>query len=470
MYIYIGVCVRFLQDVWMIPVPMAALLGWIPISLLLFYWLPIRVAILLIFIGGWAVLPNANYIPTSDAFPYWFLGLGIAGSYFLTKATIVGFCGLLGLLVFDRQGIRRMTLTFWDIPIILWCIAPAFSTIANHIGLLEGIRGEAYQLLAWGAPYLLGRIYFSDTGSLRLAAQAFVIAGLFYIPICLIEIKTGPKLYEHVYGYLPFQWIGARRYIGYRPIGFLEGGNQLGIWMGTSALIAVWLWAKQIVSRVLGIPITWVALSLFLTTLLCQSGGSILLLLGLLPFVFVSYRIFPRLLAVLLIIGILGFAGLRLANLFSLRTLVKQNAAAHAAASFLKKTGRGSFGWRLWQDEVNVNVVLHKPLLGYGEWDWWRHGHPRPWGLWLLAFGMYGGFGLATLELLQLTPVIRVVWSPLARSDIEFLNLRHALAAAILMTAIDNLLNSSMILPLLIVIGGMSVWESARRDVLVSVE
>ena len=454
----------------MIAFPAAVLLGWIPISLYFFYRFPIRIAILLVFVGGWAVLPNANYIPTSALFPYWFLGADIATNYFLTKATITGFCGLLCLLLFDSRSMQNIELTFWDIPMIMWCIVPLFSAIANPIPLSDGIRGTAYHVLAWGIPYLLGRIYFSDTDSLRLAAEAFVIAGLFYIPICLVEVKTGPRLYAHVYGYLPYQWIGAKRYIGYRPIGFLEGGNQLGIWMATAALIAVWLWAKQIVMRILGIPIAWVALSLFLTTLLCQSGGSILLLLGLLPFVFMSHKAFPRIITVVLIACILSFAGLRLANVISIRRLVKENAAAHFADDFLKKIGRESFGWRLWQDELHVNIALHKPLLGYGEWDWWRRGQLRPWGLWLLAFGIYGAFGLLALESLQLAPVIRVVWFPLARSDIEYLNLRHALAAAILMTASDNLLNSSMILPLLLIIGGMSTWESAGREVRVGIE
>jgi hypothetical protein len=450
--------------------PAVVLLGWIPVSLFFFYRYSIRTAILLVFIGGWAILPTANFTPSPDPFPYSIMGAGIAAQYFLTKATVTGFAGFLGWLLFDRSSIRKLSLTFWDIPMIMWCLVPLLSTIANPVPFSAGVRGEAYQLLAWGVPYLLGRIYFTDTDSLRLAAQAFVIAGLCYIPICLFEVKNGPKLYAHIYGYLPFQWIGARRYIGYRPVGFLENGNQLGIWMATSTLIAVWLWTKRIVSSIRGIPIAWVVISLFATTLLCQSGGSILLLLALLPFVFVSYRTFPRVMAVALIMGILLFAGLRLANVIHLRALVHQNFAAHYAAAFLKKIGRGSFGWRLWQDELHVNIALRKPLLGYGEWNWWRFGFLRPWGLWLLAFGMYGSFGLLALETLQLAPVIRVVWFPLTRSDIEYLNLRHALAAAILMTAIDNLLNSSMILPLLLVIGGMSTWKSAGKKVDVEVE
>jgi hypothetical protein len=78
---------------------------------------------------------------------------------------------------------------------------------------------------------------------------------------------------------------------------------------------------------------------------------------------------------------------------------------------------------------------------------------------------MYGILGLLALEALQLIAVVRVVWFPLARADIEDFNLRHAFVATILMSAIDNLLNSAMILPLLIVIGGMSTWESATTEV-----
>ena len=42
------------------------------------------------------------------------------------------------------------------------------------------------------------------------------------------------------------------------------------------------------------------------------------------------------------------------------------------------------------------------------------------------------------------------------RSDLPNIELRLALAAVLLMAAIDNLLNSGMILPLVLVIGGMS--------------
>jgi hypothetical protein len=147
---------------------------------------------------------------------------------------------------------------------------------------------------------------------------------------------------------------------------------------------------------------------------------------------------------------------LRLANIISLRSFVKHNAAANVGAQFLRNIGRGSFGWRLSQDEKYVGLALETPILGSGEWNWWEGGSSRPWSLWLLAFGMYGMVGLLALECLQLIPAIRVVFSPFPRPRADSFHLRYALAAVILMAATDNLLNGSMILPLLLLIGGVS--------------
>jgi hypothetical protein len=436
--------------------PSIAFAAWVPISLFLFRRNPIRVAILFNFIAGWALLPSAAYMATTAAFPYWILGTCLPSGHFFTKATVTSMTGLLGILLFDHKTLGRFHLSFWDLPMLAWCVVPLLSALANAQGLVTAVRSELYQILAWGVPYFVGRLYFERSDSLKLAAKAFVIAGLAYVPICLIEMITGPQLYAHLYGYQPYRWIGAQRYFGFRPIGFLEDGNQLGIWMATSALISIWLWRRQIADRVLGIQISWVSGGLFCVTLLCQSAGSIVLLLCLLPFVWFRKSDLPRVVIAIVFLMVLSFMALRLANVVSLRTLVKQNAVAGSTANFLKRIQRGSFGWRLSQDEKNVGLALETPLLGSGEWDWWKGGSSRPWGLWLLTFGMYGLAGLLALECLQLVPVARIVWSPHPRSNPSGLDLRSALAAAVLMSAIDNLLNGSMILPLLLVIGGLS--------------
>ena len=442
--------------------PWIAFLAWAPISVYFFLRYSVRVAVLVNFIAGWAVLPSASYTPTTALFPYWILGACLPSNYFFTKASVTGITCLIGILLVDRGIFSQFQLNFWDLPMVVWCTVPLLSAIANsQAAFIPALRSELYQTLAWGVPYLAGRLYFNDTESLGLAAKAFVFAGVAYVPVCLIEIFTGPQIYAHLYGYEPYRWIGAQRYIGFRPVGLLEDGNQLGIWMATSALIAIWLWRHRLANAIFGIPIAWISAILLFVTLLCQSGGSIVLLFSLLPFVFVRKSYLPRVLAALLLVGIVGSIGLRLTNAISLKSLVAHNPAAYASARFLKQIKRGSFGWRLSQDEQHVTSALEKPLLGSGQWDWWRASSSRPWGLWLLVFGMYGTVGLLALECLQLLPVARVSWASFGPGAPEGSDLRSALAAAILMSAIDNLLNGSMILPLLLVIGGLSASSFA---------
>ncbi len=453
--------------------PLAALFAWIPIGLVFFYRFPARIAVLVNFIAGWAVLPTANFVPSDSVFPYWILGVCLPAGYFITKATITGLTGLLGVLLFDGQKLRRFRPAICDIPMLVWCAVPFLSGAANHAAyesaLRDGLRGAIYQTLAWGVPYLLGRLYFNDLESLALMAKAFAVAGLCYVPICLVELCTGPQFYAHVYGYQPFRWLGAGRYFGFRPIGFLEDGNQLGIWMAAATLCAAGLWKQGRPDRVLGLPVGWATVVLFLTTMLCQSAGSIALMVCLLPFVLAGGVAFRRGLVIAFALIVLCFAGLRLANMISLRRLVASNGPARAAASLLAEIGRQSLGWRLLQDERHVKTALARPILGWDRWDWWNDSRNRPWGLWLLAFGMYGGVGLVALETMQFLPVIATAWLPAARdssTDPEALpegvmGLRNdgprlGLAAAILLAAIDNLLNSGMIVPLVLVIGAIS--------------
>jgi hypothetical protein len=441
--------------------PLLALAAWLPISLFCFRRYAVRIAILINFVAGWAVLPSAAFTTTDTPFPYWVLGTCLPSNHFFTKASVTGITCFIGVVLFDRESFSRFKLSFWDLPMLAWCILPLFSGLANEQAFSVMVRSELYQILAWGVPYFFGRVYFTDPVSLRMAAKAFVIAGMAYVPICLIEIFTGPQIYAHLYGYQPYRWIGAQRYIGFRPIGLLEDGNQLGIWMATSALIAIWLWRRRLAAAIFGVPIAWISGILLVVTLLCQSVGSIFLLLCLLPFVFIRQSYLPRAIAALFLLAILGFMGLRMANFISLRSLVEHNATAYSAAQFLKGIQRQSLGWRLSQDEKYIDTALRAPLLGSGAWDWWKGSGSRPWGLWLLALGMYGLAGLLALQCLQLLPVARILWSPLARGDTQGFDLRNALAAVILMSAIDNLLNGSMILPLVLVIGGLSTQSAA---------
>ena len=436
--------------------PLVALLIWIPIGAILFRRLSLRVAILINFLAGWALLPGANYVPTPVAFPYWILPVCLPGAYFINKATVLGISALVGILCFHRRELRRFRLNVFDIPIALLCLVPLLSSIANHLAPRDGIRGVLYLFLAWAVPYFLGRHCFSDRQSLELAARAIVVAGILYSPICLFEWFAGPQAYAHLYGFQPYRWIGATRYFRFRPVGFLEDGNQLGIWMASSALIASALWARGLAVRVLRLPVQWAAAYLIGVALLCQSVGSILLLGLLLPLACFSGRRSLRVGIALVLFGLVLYAGLELSHHIPWRELSKTNPVAHSIADNLRDLGRKSLGWRLGRDETQAAIALGKPLLGFGTWDWWQRGGTRPWDLWLLIFGMYGAVGVVAIALLFSLPIVRAAYFSMPGAAPGLSSLLTALAALVLMSALDSLLNGAFLLPYLLVVGGLS--------------
>ncbi|MGA3343305.1 MAG: hypothetical protein ABSC76_00420 [Terracidiphilus sp.] len=436
--------------------PLVILLGWIPFGAFLFRRYPVRIAILANFLGGWAILPGANYQTTADAFPYWILGVCLPTDHSLTKATATGLAALAGILFVHFSDLKKFRPSICDLPMAVWCCVPLLSATAHWNTLHEALIGAIYQTVSWGVPWLLGRIYFSDDASLLLAAKACVIAGICYVPICLFEICAGPQLYAFFYGYQPYRLVGAARYIGFRPIGFLEDGNQLGIWMAGATLLAVFLALHRLSGRIMGLPIAWASTGLAGVTLLCQSAGSILLLALLLPLALLKRRFFPRVFVAALVVSILAFALFRMTNLVSLRALAQREGVAHSLSTALTEMGRHSLAWRFARDESHITVALRRPFLGSGQWNWWQNGDSRPWALWLLVFGMYGLVGLVAFGTILLLPVERAVWPPAGASPRNEPNLRLAMAALILMVAIDNLLNGAMILPYLLIMGGLA--------------
>jgi hypothetical protein len=442
--------------------PLVALVIWIPIGAILFRRFSLRVAILINFLAGWAVLPGANYVPTPVAFPYWILPVCLPGAYFINKATVLGIAALIGVLCFHRRELRRFRLRVCDIPIALLCFVPLLSSIANHLAPGEGIRGVLYVVLAWAIPYFLGRHCFSDRQSLLLAARAIVVTGILYSPICLFELFTGPQVYAHLYGFQPYRWIGAARYFGFRPVGFLEDGNQLGIWMASSALIASALWARGLAVRVLRLPVKWAAAYLIGGTLLCQSVGSILLLGLLLPLACFSSRRSLRIGIAVVLLGSVLYACLQLSHRIPWRELSQTNPIAHSIADKLRELGRNSLGWRISRDEAQAAIATQKPFLGFGEWNWWKSSGTRPWDLWLLVFGMYGTFGALAMASVLAGPIVRAACFPPPGAGPELTSLLAALAMLLFMSALDSLLNGAIILPYLLLAGGLSSTVSSN--------
>jgi hypothetical protein len=371
----------------------------------------------------------------------------------LTKAWWPPVVALAGALWSDRKTILRWRLGWSDLPMILWCLWPIGQwPFVAHPEPFPWVA-SLYLAAAWGAPWLLGRIYFSGReGGVRLI-NAFVAGLAVLAPIALLEGIVGPKLYGWLYELHPFRFDGAQRYIGFRPLGFFEHGNQYGIWVAATALAAVWLWRTEPDARVRGRFGAMAALALVIIVL-SQSIGAILLLFGGLALLWkIGSRMKRWVLPVML--GLIMSAGaLYLSRALPLRAFAENTIIGRQIVGVLRSTGRESFTWRIARDQDALARMSDHPVVGTGQWDWWRKDEGRPWDLAVLILGQFGLTGLALALGSLLLPAVRALYNrgaPVLRRSLP----QVPLATIVLMGVADMLLNSFILYPAILAAGAL---------------
>lgn len=439
---------------------------WVQIAYVIFFVLGVAsfwlvrpsYAVLWCVLGGWALLPNGEYPPPWDdrGHPYWILCLALPGQMLVSKAWVGPLAALAGVFLRDRGrgGILAYRFHWMDLIPIAWSMSPIATGLLRESAAPSSPPGwvaSIYLLAAWGIPWFLGRIYFSSPHGRLLLVKGLAWSAAAYLPVSLIEGLCGPKLYGWVYGAHPFAAVGEERYIGFRPLGLLEDGNQLGMWLMGGALCAIWLaWTQREGNR------TWCWVLAGVTTfqaLAAQSMGAILLLLvglGALAVTrWVSLRVLVVVGALMLVLG----AGVYLSGKVPVGRL-KQTAVGQKFVQTFKEAGRGSFTWRVGQDQKFLKLATAHPLTGHGQWDWWKEQKARPWGLELLVLGQFGLIGLmlayATVGLPAFWMGVRIT----RKSPPE-------LAAAVLLLVllglmvVDSLLNAFLLLPIVMASGSL---------------
>jgi hypothetical protein len=438
--------------------------GWVPFTIWLFWRCSGRSAALVGLLGGWLLLPKARFSDdvAQAEFPYWIMPACLPSSSSATKATIVGLACLLGLLLFDWRRIGRLRPIGADVVVLGWCVWPMIAALANDLPVAEAVASAAYQTLAWGVPYLLGRVYFAVEEGMNTLARAIVACGLLCVPLGLAEVVSGPFCYVSLYGFQPFREIGAVRYLGYRPILLFEDGNQFGIFMATSALVAAWLWISGQMERLGRLPGWLVVATLVGMSLSAQSVGAIILLgVGLAGLLTLRRcnLVWPIIAAMLLVTGLLA---VRAANLVDARSLAERSGLGRTLIALSVRLDRKSFGWRLRVEERHARLAMERPWSGWGRWDWWRRqgSEERPWGLFSLVFGMYGAVGLVLLAGILAAPIVHFLrlgpprlWSDPSRAAAA------AMAAALGINALDAILNGPFLVVLMVATGGLAGYR-----------
>jgi len=370
-----------------------ALYGWVPVALLLFYWLPSRRAATMTLVLGYLFLPEA--------------ALGGIGGFGVSKTSIIGISLLTGVLLFDSGRVTMFRIHWFDIPMLVWCIAPLPTSLSNGLGAYDGLAGVWGAIVAFGIPYWVGRIYVRSATDLSEVASALVLSGLLYAPLCWYEIRLSPNLHHTVYGFSQHVFAQTRRFGGWRPMVFLQHGLALGMWMSAVAVVSFGLWRGRRLRRTLYLPPLLIVLSLGVTAIFCKSLGALVLGAMGTTVVLLCRLLRSRYPLVLLALLAPSYIAARAVLDWRAESVVEQ-------ASRIDHDRGLSIEGRIATDAVLRDRAMERPLFGWGGWNRIREGLPPMLtdSLWALVFAQKGLVGLVSffgmLVVAQLLPLRRL--------------------------------------------------------------
>jgi hypothetical protein len=413
--------------------------GWPLVVVLLFLVLPPRQAVIAGMLGAWLFLPMASYelpgIPNID------------------KMSITCLSVFVCAVILDPSKFMKLRWNWVDIALLAWVLVPLPSAINEGYGAYEGASGVLSQGLAWGLPYLLGRLYFSDAEGLQELALGLFIAGLAYVPFVVYEAWMSPRLHKIIYGFRQHSFSQALRGDGYRPMVFMQHGLAVAMMMGTSAVCGICLWTVGKVRVLWHVPISMLAIGLIVVAASCRSSYAMMLMMAGLAALIVSRWINTK----LILIGLLSIAPIYL----TARTFGGWDAQLlRSTANLMGEDRAGSFGVRLDSEDAMLRWIRGDMLLGRSRLSELMDADPKTWGrfipdgLWLIALGKNGLVGLTALFCVLLLPPLVY----LNRNSVKRLwESRMAGATAMLLVlvlyAMDNLLNA-MINPIYLLASG----------------
>ena len=441
-----------------------ALFGWIPVSLMLFTVLRPRHAIIVAYMGAWLFLPMDE--------------IKFKGIPDLSKVTASSFGVAFGVLLFDWKRLLTIRPKWYDLPMLVWCLSPWVTSLKNDLGTWDAMSSVVQQLVIWGIPYFIGRIYFNDWEGFRELAIGIFVGGVIYVPFCWLEMWISPQLHRMVYGRFQSPFNMTQRWGGYRPMVFMQSGLALSFWMVVCSLTGLWLWTSGSLKKVLNVPMAVLVPGVFVTTIACKSAGALLFMVAALGTLY-WIKWFRNALPLLVLVAFPA-------------VYMYQRINQNWTGEWLAQTAEQVMGpdrARSLQTRINAeNLLTEKaleapsPAFGWGKWSP-DSPHAPPWrvgmlkyngtwkdlapsdGLWIIALGQFGLVGLISLTVTILLPSL-IFWS---KVPLRFWN--HPLAACAAPMAVllpihmsDHLLNA-MINPIfMMALGGISaIGPSIRK-------
>ncbi len=427
------------------------MIAWLPAVFYLFNRFKTQEAVIISFIVAWLFLPQRAGF-SFPGFP----------DYERMSATVYSI--LLATIIYDIQRFKNFNFNWIDLPMLVWCICPMFSSLSNGLGVYDGISETLFQTVAYGGPYFLGRIYLNNLDNLRKLATGIFISGLIYAPLCLYEIRFSPQLHRIVYGYHGNSQFGQTiRYGGFRPTVFMRHGLSVGMWMMAATLIGIWFWKTGVIKEIYGIHIRWLVGILFITFVAIKSTGAYGLLLIGVVFLFIAWQFRTSIAFLLLICAMIFY----LQQNVSANSNITEQIVTTLSTVFPEDRIQ-SLEYRFSNEEILTQRAKEKIVFGWGGWGRNRVFEHDTKGyyvdvsttdsLWILAFGRNGIVGLISVFSSIFIPAIS--FALLCFPAKTWSNYKVAPAAAIaiiiVLYAFDCLLNNQFNPVFILATGGIA--------------
>ncbi|QDU34545.1 hypothetical protein KS4_26150 [Poriferisphaera corsica] len=417
---------------------------WIPTVIVMFAVMKPHRAAMWSFVLGWMYLPE--------------LGIGLSGLPDYTKVSASAIAIMLGVLFYDQQRLFALRLRLWDLPIILWCIAPFISSIVNGDGVYDGLSSMLNAVLPWGVPYLIGRLYLTNPVQAKDMAVIIFTATVLYLPLIWLEMLISPQLHLKLYGQHAHQFIHSIRDGGYRPRVFMKNGLTLALWMAGASICGVILWQSKQLKTMWGMPIAWLVAIQFLTLVFSRSSGALVLGVAGIGMYFSTFYVKSRILISLVLIALPIYLASRVVFDWDAAPVIE------AAKSVFPSDRVGSLEYRIYNENLLRDKAMERPLFGWGGFGRSRLYNDEGQDIsttdsaWIIVLGQFGMFGLLSFFAILMLPLVRLAYR------VPPLFWRHpAFAASIALAMIlgifmiDRLLNAQINPIPLMIAGGLTV-------------
>jgi hypothetical protein len=428
-----------------------ALLGWFPLTAVLFAVLRPHVAASISFIGGAMFLPEVVDIDFPVVPPLDKTNIPAAAvlfAVFLVNKKLLHntkpFRGVDALGVLLLIGNVGTMLTNRD-------TIPNLVDAGQAISVYDTFARSLRDMLAMYLPFYFGRVFFKGSEELLDFTKIMAVCGIIYALPALVEIVTSPLMHQWVYGFMQhdfFQTVRSDSSGGlvYRPMVFMTHGLNLARFIVGCLLAAATLYRAK--RKVLGLPTIFSIAFLAATLFACRSSGALFLAAVSTPFVlFTSPKIQLRFAAFISVL-VLVYPLLRLADIFPTDTVLSIStdlASAERARSLQD---------RYEQEDILLEKARERVVFGWGGYSRNRVFDPETGkdlsvtdGEWIIVFGTRGIVGFLVWFGLYLIPVFM---ARRRRAQLESRADQHLVAGLsmlLMVYAVDDLPNSAGCLP-----------------------